>query len=144
MKPDHAHPELFKGDSSVESPQLAIAEKLAVINANAPVFSTTASRLTSVEDSPIPSVDSSVSLVALSPRISRAQHRQRSQAEEFEALRSRSAALLQRWYEVDVLGSSECWSEWENRLMEIEKAVRRAERQAAQGAKASDLYISKA
>lgn len=83
-----------------------------------------------------------MSLIALGPRILQARRRQQYQAEEVEALRSRSAALLQRWYEIGVLGSSECWSQWESRLMEIEKAVRRGERQAAQEAKAINVYGS--
>lgn len=90
----------------------------------------------------MPSVDSSVSLIAVASKIARAEHRMQSQMLEVEALRSRTAMLLHRWYEVDVLGGSECWAEWESRLMEIEKTVRRKERQIEQDVKASDVYAS--
>jgi len=35
--------------------------------------------------------------------------------------------VLQRWYELGVLSSGECWAEWDGRLMEVEKRVRRTE-----------------
>ena len=56
------------------------------------------------------------------------------------ALRLRSAALLQRWYEVGVIGSSECWSDWESRLLDVEISVRREEVQAEQDAIAAKVY----
>ena len=43
------------------------------------------------------------------------------------ALRARSAKAVQRWYELGVLGQGECWAEWEGRMEECEKKVRRAE-----------------
>ena len=39
----------------------------------------------------------------------------------------RSARALQRWYEVGVVGSGECWAEWEGRLGDVEREVRRVE-----------------
>jgi len=42
-------------------------------------------------------------------------------------LRARSAEAIQRWYELGVLGESECWSEWEGRVMAVEMRVRREE-----------------
>ena len=41
------------------------------------------------------------------------------------ALRARSAKAVQRWYELGVLGQGECWAEWEGRMEECEKKVRR-------------------
>lgn len=42
-------------------------------------------------------------------------------------LRVRTARVLQRWYEVGVVGSGECWAEWEGRLEGVEREVRRRE-----------------
>lgn len=42
-------------------------------------------------------------------------------------LRARSAEVIQRWYELGVLGESECWSEWEGRVVGVEKWVCREE-----------------
>lgn len=52
---------------------------------------------------------------------------QDTQGSEMADLRLRTAALLQRWYEIDVLGGGECWTEWEDRVIAIEKAMRRTE-----------------
>lgn len=42
-------------------------------------------------------------------------------------LRTRSAQAIQRWYELRVLGESECWTEWEGRIVAVEKKTRREE-----------------
>ena len=43
------------------------------------------------------------------------------------ALVKRSGILLLRWYDGSVLGVGRCWVNWEARLREGEKVVRRAE-----------------
>lgn len=53
--------------------------------------------------------------------------RQDEQAREISELRVRTARVLQRWYEVGVVGSGECWAEWEGRLEDVEREVRRRE-----------------
>jgi len=55
-------------------------------------------------------------------------------------LRARSAAAIQRWYELGVLGESECWTEWEGRIVEVEKGVRRQEVHRAEDVKERDAY----
>lgn len=52
---------------------------------------------------------------------------QEEQARDVAALRVRTARVLKRWYEVGVVGSGECWAEWEGRLEDVEREVRRAE-----------------
>ena len=42
-------------------------------------------------------------------------------------LRAKTASAIQRWYELRVLGESECWNEWEESLIAVEKRVRREE-----------------
>lgn len=55
-------------------------------------------------------------------------------------LRTRSARVIQRWYEVGVLGESECWSEWEGRVVEVEKRVRREEGRMAKVVEEDKAY----
>jgi len=52
---------------------------------------------------------------------------QAEQAAEISELRVRTAKVLQRWYEVGLVGSGECWAEWEGRLEGVEREVRRRE-----------------
>ena len=65
---------------------------------------------------------------------------QDSQAQEMAGLRARTGAAIQRWYELGVLGESECWTEWEGRIVNVEKRVRREETQQAQEAKENAVY----
>lgn len=83
--------------------------------------------MTSIQDLPIPSAESSASLISLHPRLAKIELLQQSQSEEMADLRHRTAAVLQRWYEIGVLAQGECWGEWEGRVMEVEKAARREE-----------------
>lgn len=55
-------------------------------------------------------------------------------------LRARSAKAIQRWYELSVLGESECWTEWEGRIVEVEKRVRREEGRLAKEVQEDKAY----
>lgn len=93
----------------------------------ATAFPETASRLTSLKDLPIPEAHKSAALVELQPRFDRLAQTQSEQAAAISELRVRSARVLQRWYEVGLVGSGECWAEWEGRLEDVEREVRRTE-----------------
>ena len=61
---------------------------------------------------------------------------------EVAELRLRSAAVLQRVYELGVLGGGECWTEWDGRMGDVEKGVRREEGNQDREAKANEVYQS--
>lgn len=52
---------------------------------------------------------------------------QEAQAREVAALRVRTAKVLQRVYEVCMLGGGEVWGEWEGRIEGVERGLRRGE-----------------
>ena len=52
---------------------------------------------------------------------------QEQQAHVISELRVRTARVLQRWYEVGLVGAGECWAEWEGRLEDVEREVKREE-----------------
>ncbi|KAL8824514.1 MAG: hypothetical protein Q9191_005005 [Dirinaria sp. TL-2023a] len=138
-----AFPDLFHAVGPNQIPTtLSPPELLATINSNATSYPTTASRLTSVKDLPVPSAESSAALIDLQPRIARVQLLQESQGRELAALRHRSASLIKRWYELSVLGASECWTEWEKRMTAVEKQVRRQEGRIARDVKTEEAYAS--
>lgn len=95
-----------------------------------------------MKDLPIPSAESSAALIALKPRLARLELLQESQEREVAELRLRSAAAIKRWYELEVLGGSECWIEWEGRMTEVEKMVRRKEGLQARELKANEAYTT--
>lgn len=120
--------DLFQATAPEDIPtSLTTAELLAVVSSCASTYPTTASRLTSLHDLPIPAAEHSASLIALEPRLAKVELEQRLQAMELAKLRSRTAAVIERWYELGVLGGGECWTEWEGRVERMEKKIRQKE-----------------
>ncbi|KAL4933092.1 putative nuclear distribution protein RO10 [Aspergillus undulatus] len=87
----------------------------------------TASRLTSLSDTPIPDATLSTNLISQIPRMEKLALVQDAQAKEIAELRVRSAKVLQRFYEVGILGGGEVWGEWEARLESLQRELRRGE-----------------
>ncbi|CAL5872037.1 uncharacterized protein PFLUO_LOCUS6294 [Penicillium psychrofluorescens] len=125
-------PDLFQptttSSTSQQIPEGLTSQTLtSIILSYATAFPETASRLTSLNDLPIPDAESSASLIALQPQLDNLARTQAEQAASISELRIRTARVLQRWYEVGVVGSGECWAEWEGRLEGVEREVRRLE-----------------
>jgi Dynactin subunit p22 len=123
------HPDLL--NPSLQSDQelpstLDPGATAAIVLAHASAFPETASRLTSLKDLPVPPAAKSALLVDLGPRIEEASLVQERQMKEVSELRVRSAKLLERWAELQV-GMGECWAEWEERVIEAERGLRRVE-----------------
>ena len=131
---DGNHPDIFPPTSPTDDSSFSESERLSIVTSSAILYSNTASRLRSLQDMPIPSAESSTSLIALNPRIAKVQQLQDSQAAEIAQLRLRTAETLQRWYEIQVLAGGDCWNEWEERVGEVEKRVRREETARAKSA----------
>lgn len=106
---------------------MTVQNLASIVLSYASAFPETASRLTSLNDLPIPDAEASASLVELQPRLDRLAQVQEEQAKEVSELRTRSARVLQRWYEIGLVGGGECWVDWEGRLEEVDREVRREE-----------------
>ena len=137
---DATYPDLFRPNTSDVPTSLTVSEILAIVDSCATSFPSTASRLNAIKDLPVPSAESSSSLIELNPRLAQVHRTQELQAREMAELRTRTASAIQRWYELGVLGGSECWTEWEGRLANVEKRVRRAEIRMAGEQKERDTY----
>ncbi|KAL6234953.1 hypothetical protein BDW75DRAFT_240650 [Aspergillus navahoensis] len=107
------------------SPPLAVM--LSIILSYASLIPETASRLTSLTDTPIPDASLSASLIGLQPRMDRLAAKQDEQSREIAELRVRTAKVLQRYYEISLLGGGEVWGEWEGRIESVERGVKRVE-----------------
>jgi broad specificity phosphatase PhoE len=105
---------------------LDTVSKSSMVLAAASSFHQTASRLTSVNDTPLPTAELSTQLIEAAVRAARIEVLQESQSREIAALKQRSAAVLQRWYSVDILQVGESWADLEGRVEAVEQAVRRA------------------
>ena len=65
---------------------------------------------------------------------------QRQHQNEVAELRRRSAKVIERWYELGVLGVGECWAEWESRVEGVERQVRRREHEKEKDFKEGQTY----
>ncbi|KAI9804388.1 MAG: hypothetical protein M1825_001286 [Sarcosagium campestre] len=124
------HPDFFHSprDPSIPPTQLTTISLRAIVLASAPLYPTTASRLTSIVDTPIPSAESSAALMALAPRLARLELLQERQSRELAELRRRSAVALERHYEISILGIDRCMVEWDERVNVVEAGARRIEK----------------
>ncbi|KAJ5182816.1 hypothetical protein N7492_000432 [Penicillium capsulatum] len=121
-------PDLFQNTPPHEIPEGLSTRTLAsMVLSYAAAFPETASRLTSLQDLPVPDPESSAKLIELQPQLNRLAKTQSEQAATVSELRVRTARVLQRWYEVGIVGNGECWAEWEGRLEDVEREVRRRE-----------------
>ena len=143
VREDSKHPDFFHPITSRLPPtSLTTSEILSIINSCATSYQTTASCLTSIKDLPIPPAASSAALMALHPRMAKLESLQESQAKEMAELRSRSASIIQRWYELGVLAGGQCWTEWEGRVAHVEKVVRQEEMHRAKKLESERAYQS--
>ena len=123
------HPDLFTPSSQSEHElpsTLDPGAAAAIVLAHASAFPETASRLTSLKDLPVPPAAKSALLVELGPRVEEARRVQERQSREVSELRIRSARVVERWVGLQV-GMGECWVEWEKRMGDVERDVRRVE-----------------
>ncbi|KAK1144512.1 hypothetical protein N8T08_005385 [Aspergillus melleus] len=121
-------PDLFHATPPQHLPENLTTQNLAsIVLSYASAYPETSSRLTSLNDLPIPDAQASASLIELSPRLAALAQTQEAQALEISELRVRTARALQRWYEIALVGGGECWAEWEGRLEDVEREVRREE-----------------
>jgi len=121
-------PDLFQSIPPNEIPTtLTTANLASIVLSCASAYPETASRLNSLKDLPIPPASASTSLISLKPRLEVARQRQDEQAKEIAVLRARSAAVLERYYEIGLVGGGECWAEYDGRVEIVERAVRRME-----------------
>ncbi|KAL7267565.1 hypothetical protein RUND412_009844 [Rhizina undulata] len=120
------YPEIFAPHPNHPPPStLSSSEKAFSVLAVAPSYHHTASQLTSIRDTPIPDPTISTMLISLLPQIHRLEVVQETQSREIAELRKRSARLLERWYLVGIEGINECFAEWDERTLEVDKVLSR-------------------
>ncbi len=126
ISPDSKFPDLFQSLNPDELPTtFDTASILSIVMASASSYSSTASSLSSAFDVAIPPAELSTQLIDLQPRIAQAEAIQIAQDSEMAELRERSAAVIQKWYTLDVLGTGETWAEMEERIDQVDQRVRR-------------------
>jgi hypothetical protein len=127
---DARYPDIFSNTELYLDP-LAIdtARKLSTILASASLFPQAASRLISVNDTPVPTAELSSELINAGAGLAKLEMLQNEQSQEITALRQRTAAVLQRWYSIDILQTGEYWANLEDRVEVVERSIRQASAQ---------------
>jgi hypothetical protein len=126
--------------SSMTAPSPSLpdpASQASVVLAHAALYPETASRLSSLQTLQIPGAEQSANLVDLRPKIEILRNQQEDLQEQVRMLRERSARILQWWVEVGVVGMGGLWEDWVERIEDIDKTLKRWERQKAE----EDGYI---
>ena len=127
-KTDVRYPDLFPTqDQQTPAAALDPSSLLAIILSSASSCQLTVSRLISILDVPVPEAEASTNLIDLQPRIAHLELLQAEHEKELAELKGRSAAILQRWYAIDILGVGDCWAEVEGRVTAVEQTIRRAD-----------------
>lgn len=76
-------------------------------------------------DPTIPDTKHSLTLMNLLPRLEALTATSIAQADAVTELVRASASVVARWHQIGIVSSSECFAEWEARLMQLEKRLRR-------------------
>lgn len=127
---DKAHPDFFQAPAAGDLPSQLTPDAIrAIVLSAAPSFPATVSALTAVQDTPVPDPAESAKLVTLTGRMRGIEATQLAQAAEVAELRGRSEAALRRWYEADLLPTSDATAKMEARVGVVERGIRRRERQ---------------
>lgn len=129
--PDARFPEVFKNvRSAIQISTLSSEEKQSTLLSAASSFHATSSQLTSIMDTSVPNPSASADLVSLVPRINRVGVVQQAQAKEIADLRKRTGVLLERWYLLSIESVNECFVEWDDRALKVDKLMSRKIRSA--------------
>ncbi|KAF2162866.1 hypothetical protein M409DRAFT_57921 [Zasmidium cellare ATCC 36951] len=125
----NSHPELFHPADPKDVPTTLPPASLAqLILAHDHLYRTTSTQLSTLNNNKeVPDASALTKLISLQPRIDKIEARQAQQANEFAELRTRSAKIVERWYENGVLDMGERWAGWEEKLKDCEILVRRKE-----------------
>lgn len=102
---------------------------LSTILAAASLFPQAASRLISINDTPLPTAKLSTELIDTEAELAQLQMLQERQSQEIAALRQRTAAVLQRWYSIDIIQIGEYWANLEDVVEVMEQNLRQASAQ---------------
>ncbi|KAI1392467.1 uncharacterized protein F4822DRAFT_391162 [Hypoxylon trugodes] len=124
-----SQPTLFQPQPPSSPPSSLSPDALrSVVLAAASSYPATASALTAISDTPVPDPAHTAALVALLPRMKGVEATQIAQVAEVAELRTRSEAVVRKWYERDVLGYSDFVAGVESRVERAERVVRRVEK----------------
>lgn len=126
------YPEIFAqrriADTNTSVPVHELSNRANEVLANSTLYTTTSAHLQTLQTLKIPPAEQSASLLDAGTRVEELRQRQAMVNADIEELKGRSARLLEWWVKNGVVGMGELWEDWEQRVKDCERAVRREER----------------
>ena len=95
------------------------------------LYTSSSSHLQTLQTLRTPPASQSANLINARPHLEQLKKRQEAIDIEIQELRGRSAKVLEWWVKTGVVGMGELWEDWEGRVKNVEREVRRVERQEA-------------
>lgn len=126
------YPEIFAQrripDANNPVPVHELSNRANEVLANSTLYTTTSAHLQTLQTLKIPQAEHSASLLDAGTRVEELRQRQATLDTDIEELKARSAKLLEWWIKNGVVGIGELWEDWEQRVKDCERVVRREER----------------
>lgn len=98
--------------------------------AHAALYPETASRLSSLQTLQVPPAEQSSQLISLKPKLDELGRKEERIQDEVRNLRERSARCLEWWVNIGVVGMGDVWEDWEGRIADVERNLKRWETRA--------------
>lgn len=111
--------------TSPRSSTLRLAKQAAEILAHQMVYTSTSAQLQTLQTLQIPPAANSAVLIEQEPRLAPLHQKQDRLKSEIDALRERSARILEWWVRVGVVGMGEVVEDWETRVVECDRVMKR-------------------
>lgn len=106
-----------------------LAKQAVDVLAHQATYTSTSAQLQTLQTLQIPPAQHSAALIEQEPRIVVLGERQDRLEREIDALRARSAQMLEWWIRTGVVGIGEVVEDWEARVVDCDRAMRRIQRQ---------------
>jgi len=95
--------------------------------ASSATFQSAQAKLSSLDGMKFENVTDLVPMAAMLPELASVMAVHEAQENEMTELQQRSVRLLANWYSYSILSGNERWANWEDRLLDVERVVRRRE-----------------
>lgn len=126
------YPEIFAQRRGTETntavPVHELSNRANEVLANSTLFTTTSAHLQTLQTLKIPQAEHSAGLIDAGTRLEELKQRQASLDAEISELKNRSAKTLEWWVKNGIVGMGELWEDWEQRVRDCERSLKREER----------------
>ena len=110
-----------------EGSTLSSNDRSTIVLASSATFQSAQAKLSSLDGIKLENATDLVPMAAMLPELASVMAVHEAQEKEITELQRRSVMLLANWYSNSVLEGNKRWADWEDRLLDVERVVRRKE-----------------